>query len=78
MTKVNYPNVKTYIVQFIWNKNPLMLKLGYNVNNKFQFIDLKTGQIMNLTFETVEDAEGWLNTHSEILERDIICQTYIP
>ncbi len=78
MTKINYPSVKTYIAKFSWNNKPLMLMLGYNVDNKFQFIDLEIGRIMNLSFETVEDAEEWLNTHSEILERNVICQTYVP
>ena len=78
MTKIDYPSVKTYIAKFSWNNKPMMLMLGYNVDNKFQFIDLETGRIMNLSFETVEDAEEWLNTHSEVLERDVICQTYVP
>lgn len=78
MTKIDYPSVKTYIAKFSWNNKALMLMLGYNVDNKFQFIDLETGRIMNLSFETVGDAEEWLNTHSEILERDVICQTYVP
>lgn len=78
MAKMDYPSVKTYIAKFSWNNKPMMLMLGYNVDNKFQFIDLETGRIMNLSFETVEDAEEWLNIHSEILERDIICQTYVP
>lgn len=78
MTKIDYPSVKTYIAKFSWNNKPMMLMLGYNIDNKFQFIDLETGRIMNLSFETVEDAEEWLNTHSEVLERDVICQTYVP
>lgn len=78
MTKIDYPRVKNYIAQFSWNEEPLMLLLGYDINNKFQFIDLNTGRIMNLTFDTVEDAESWLGSVAEILERDAICQTYVP
>lgn len=78
MTKIDYPSVKNYITKFSWSNKALMLMLGYNIDNKFQFINLETGQIMNLIFETVEDAEEWLNTHSEILEKDVICQTYVP
>lgn len=78
MTKINYPSVQTYIAQFSWNNTPLMLMLGYNVDNKFQFINLETGQIMNLIFSTVEDADGWINTHAEVLEKNAICQTYVP
>lgn len=78
MTKINYPSVKNYIAKFSWSNTALMLMLGYNVDNKFQFINLETGQIMNLIFETVEDAEEWLNTHSDVLERNAICQTYVP
>lgn len=78
MTKIDYPSVKNYIVKFSWSNKALMLMLGYNIDNKFQFINLETGQIMNLIFETVEDAEEWLNTHSEVLEKDAICQTYVP
>lgn len=78
MTKIDYPSVKNYITKFSWSNKALMLMLGYNIDNKFQFINLETGQIMNLIFETVEDAEEWLNTHSEVLEKDAICQTYVP
>lgn len=76
MTKIDYPRVKTYIAKFSWSNTALML--GYNIDNKFQFVNLETGQIMNLIFGTVEDAEEWLNTHSEVLEKDVICQTYVP
>lgn len=78
MTKIDYLRVRNYIAQFTWHKEPLMLLLGYNVDNKFQFVDLAAGRIMNLTFETVEDAEKWLGSVAEILERDAICQTYVP
>lgn len=78
MTKIDYPRVKNYIAQFTWNREPLMLLLGYDVNNKFQFVDLATGRIMNFTFDTVEEAEHWLSSVSEILERNTICQTYVP
>lgn len=78
MTKIDYPSVKNYIAKFSWSNKPLMLMLGYNVDNRFQFINLETGRIMNLSFNTVKDAEKWLNTHSEIFERNIICQTYVP
>lgn len=78
MTKIDYPKARNYIVQFTWNEEPLMLLLGYDINNKFQFIDLITGQIMEFTFDTVEDAEKWLGRVAKILERNAICQTYVP
>lgn len=78
MTKIDYPSVKNYIAKFSWSNKALMLMLGYNIDNKFQFINLETGQIMNLIFDTVEDAEEWINTHAEVLERNVICQTYVP
>ena len=78
MNKINYPSVKTYIAQMRWKTKPVMLMLGYDVNNRFQFIDLNTGRIMNLNFKTVDDAEQWLKVTGQILEKDTICQTYVP
>lgn len=78
MKKVEYPQLKTYIAQFGWDTKTMMLMLGYNVSNKFQFINLETGRIFNLTFETPEDAHEWLKSVATIHEEDIICTTYVP
>lgn len=76
--KINYPHLKTYIVKIGWETKAMMLMLGYNVNNKFQFVNLETGRILNLTFETPKDAYDWLKSVATICEEDVICTTYVP
>lgn len=76
--KIDYAYPKNYIVKFSWSNAASYLILAYNVDNKFQFVDLRSGRIMNLVFDTVDDAERWLDSISQILERDTICTTYVP
>lgn len=78
--KIDYPNLKTYIVDFPSKDKASMLMLGYNVSDHFQFVDLETGRIMNLVFETIDEAEKWLAKASKIIERnvDVINTTYVP
>lgn len=76
--KINYPRAFNYIAKFSHSNEVMMLLLGYNVDNRFQFINLKTGCIMNLSFDSVEDAETWLYTMSEVIEKDAICPMYVP
>ena len=78
MQKIDYPHVKNYIVKFSWNDKANLLMLGYDVGNLFRFIDLEAGQIYGLSFESIDEAEKWLSTMSEILEENAICQTYVP
>ena len=76
--KKYYPVPKNYIVKFSWSNATSYLILALNVDEKFQFVDLRSGRIMNLVFETVEDAEKWLDSISQIHEINAICTTYVP
>lgn len=77
-TKVDYPNVQNYIVKFSWSNKVHYLILAYDCNNEFRFVDLRTGQILNMRFESVEEAEKWLRTVAIIHEQNAICTTYVP
>lgn len=63
---INYTeNPNKYKVRFKYENKTFNLLLGYNVNFKFQFINLDTGRILNLEFNTVPEAERWLDKMTE-------------
>lgn len=76
--KINYPVVQNYIVKYPYEDKATYLILAYNVDRKFQFVNLQTGQIMNLSFDTVEEAEGHLSMISTLLDKNVIATTYVP
>ena len=76
--KVNYPNAQNYIAKFTHKEKPSFLLLCVNVNEEFQFIDLQTGRIHNISFDTVEEAEKWLYAVAEVYEKNAIATTYVP
>lgn len=41
-------------------------------------MDLKTGAIHNLSFKDVAEAEKWLYTIAEVLEKNVMETTYVP
>lgn len=75
--KVEYKNVNNYIVKF-GHSGITYLILCYNVNREFQFVDLQTGAIHNLSFKDVEEAEKWLYAIAEVLEKNVMETTYVP
>jgi hypothetical protein len=75
--KINYPVVQNYIVKYPYEDKETYLILAYNVDRKFQFVNLQTGQIMNLSFDTVEDAEEHLSMISTLLKKNIIDTIYV-
>lgn len=76
--KVEYPKAKNYIAKFGHNKEISYLLLCYNIDRKFQFVGLKAGSILNLVFDSVEDAEAWLYSIAEVIAVDVIEPTYVP
>ena len=63
---INYTeNPNKYKVRFKYENKTFNLLLGYNVNFKFQFINLDTGRILNLEFNTVPETERWLDKMTE-------------
>ena len=63
---INYTeNPNKYKVRFKYENKTFNLLLGYNVNFKFQFINIDTGRILNLEFNTVPEAERWLDKMTE-------------
>lgn len=63
---INYiENPNKYKVRFKYKNKISNLLLGYNINFKFQFINLDTGRILNLEFNTVPEAERWLDKMTE-------------
>ena len=69
--KVDYKEVKNYVVKFGHSNEISNLILCYNVDRKFQFVDLKKGSIHNLSFVNVEEAEKWLYSFSNVLAKDL-------
>ena len=76
--KVDYPNAQNYIAKFTHKENPSFLLLCVNVDEEFQFVDLQTGRIHNVSFDIVKDAEKWLYTVAKVLDKNVIAQTYVP
>ena len=68
---VDYPEVKKYLCTFGHTPSTVLLVLCYNVNRKFQFVNLNTGRIMNLEFEDVEEAEAHLEMITNTLVKNI-------
>lgn len=66
-----------YIVKYSHEWKTSFLLLVRNVDHEFQFVDLGTGELMNVFFETEELAEQWLHSVGIILEKNIICPTYV-
>lgn len=69
--KVDYKEVKNYVVKFGHSNEIDILFLCYNVDRNFQFVSIKTGAIYNLAFETIEEAEKWLYSFSNVLTKDL-------
>lgn len=68
---INYTeNPNKYKVRFKYENKITNLLLGYNTDFKFQFINLDTGRILNLVFETVPEAERWLNKTAKVIENE--------
>lgn len=66
---INYTeNPNKYKVRFKYEDKISNLLLGYNVDFKFQFINLNTGRILNLIFDTIPEAERWLKNAAEVLD----------
>lgn len=59
-------NINQYKVRFKIENKITNLLLGYNIDEKFQFINLDTGRIMNLVFEDIQEAEEWLKNVAEV------------
>ena len=68
---VDYPEVKKYLCTFGHSPLSMLLVLCYNVNRRFQFVNLTQGRVMNLEFDTVEEAETHLEMVAETLVKDI-------
>ena len=64
-------DVRKYICTFGHTPLSMLLVLCYNVNQRFQFVDLTQGRIMNLEFEDADSAEQWLTSVTETLVRNI-------
>ncbi len=75
--KVNYKEVKNYVVKFGHSNEIDILFLCYNVDRNFQFVSIKTGTIYNLVFKTVEEAEAWLYSFAEVRLKNGMDATYI-
>ena len=63
--------VRKYICTFGHTPLSMLLVLCYNVNQRFQFVNLTQGRIMNLEFEDADSAEQWLTSVTETLVRNI-------
>lgn len=68
---VDYPEVKRYLCTFGHSPLSMLLVLCYNVNRRFQFVNLTQGRIMNLEFDSVEEAEAHLEMIAETLVKNI-------
>ena len=68
---IGYSDVKKYLCTFGHTPLSMLLVLCYNVNQKFQFVNLTQGRIMNLEFDNVVEAEKWLFQTAETLVQNI-------
>ena len=68
---VDYPEVKKYLCTFGHSPLSMLLVLCYNVNRRFQFVNLTQGRVMNLEFDTIEEAETHLEIIAETLVKNI-------
>ena len=67
-----------YIVKFLHKRNISYLILIYNVDHKYQFVDLKEGRLFNVEYDTVEEAEKMLACAACIIEKNAMETTYVP
>jgi hypothetical protein len=67
----DYSKVKKYLCTFGQSSSTLLLVLCYNVNHKFQFVNLTLGRICKFEFDTVEEAEKFLQEIANVLVKDI-------
>ena len=67
-----------YIVTFSWKKEPSYLFLCYNEDKRFRFVDLKAGNLLTLSFDNPQKAEEWLNTVTNVHEKNAMEITYVP
>ena len=59
-------NTNRYKVRFKIENKITNLLLVYNIDKRFQFVNLDTGRIMNLVFEDISEAEEWLRNTAEV------------
>lgn len=71
-------NPTNYIVKFLHKRNTSYLILIYNVDHKYQFVDLKEGRLFNVEYDTVEEAEKMLACSACIIEKNAMETTYVP
>lgn len=76
--ELNYPHPNNYIVTFPWQREPAYLLLVYDESARFRFLDLKTGALKVMSFESVEKAEDWLSKFSTIHNKNVMEVTYVP
>ena len=67
-----------YVVKFGHSNENDYLLLCYNVDRLFQFVSMKNGNVFNLAFDSVDEAEEWLYKFAEVLLKNGIEPTYIP
>lgn len=67
----DYSEAKKYLCTFGQSPLTLLLVLCYNVNHKFQFVNLTFGRICKFEFDTVEEAENFLQEVASVLVKDI-------
>lgn len=78
LSKVNYPVPQNYVVKFAYEDNSSFLLLCVEVNQRYQFVDLRKGKVYNLSFDTIQEAEDWLYSVAEVYAKNVIVTTYIP
>ena len=66
-----------YVVKFGHSNENDHLLLCYNVDRLFQFVSMKNGNVFNLAFNSVDEAEEWLYKFAEVLLKNEIETTYV-